>query len=73
MKLIRNIFTDSPDCIEEINRAISTGFYVAAIHKDRIEMQQGPYCGYCNGTGLDAGQEVCKPCKGSGLIKGTAK
>ena len=24
-------------------------------------------CGYCTGSGLDAGQEYCKPCRGTGL------
>lgn len=24
-------------------------------------------CGFCNGNGLDAGQEYCKPCRGTGL------
>lgn len=24
-------------------------------------------CGYCNGTGIDAGQEACKPCRATGL------
>ena len=24
-------------------------------------------CGYCNGDGLDAGQEMCKACKATGI------
>ena len=24
-------------------------------------------CGFCNGSGMDAGQEVCKPCGGTGI------
>jgi len=24
-------------------------------------------CGFCTGAGLDAGQEVCKPCQGTGI------
>jgi len=26
-------------------------------------------CGFCTGEGLDAGQEICKPCQGTGIAK----
>ncbi len=26
-------------------------------------------CGLCTGAGLDAGQEICKPCQGTGIEK----
>ncbi len=26
-------------------------------------------CALCTGDGLDAGQEICKPCQGTGIAK----
>jgi len=34
-----------------------------------MKIDNSHLCGFCTGEGLDGGQEICKPCQGTGIDK----